>query len=485
MSVSLVMPSLGESVIEGTVTKWLVREGDTVAREQPVVSVATDKADSDVPATQGGRITKILAAEGSTVKVGEPLCEIDVTGATVSEMAPPSVSEPPASSRSEPPPPLPGAPKRRSVPPPSRVPQEPKPAIESEEGVGDNGSGRGRSSPVVRKLALEHGVDLDRVQGSGARGRVTPEDVIKAAEGTGERAQEPAPAPAPLPATRIAAPPVRLPAPTSPLPSGASEELAALLSTGVKFPLPNSGYGSYRVPPYRPKEGDQVVPFSRRRRLTADHMVYSKLTAPHVVTVAEVDLFKTSKLREANKDRYKKEGTSLTMLAFVCAATVRALREFPGINSRVLDDSYVILKDINLGVAVDAPDGLVVPNIKRADSLSLRGLASAIDDVAARAKGGKITADDLAGCSFSVSNPGIRGNLFGGAIIAQPNAGILRMGEIQKRVVVVDVEGQDTMAIHPVMYLALSYDHRIIDGVLGNSFLYRVAEILEKGEFEV
>jgi 2-oxoglutarate dehydrogenase E2 component (dihydrolipoamide succinyltransferase) len=486
MSVSLVMPSLGESVIEGTVTKWLVREGDTVAREQPVVSVATDKADSDVPATQSGRISKILAAEGSTVKVGEPLCEIDVTGATVSEMPPPPVSEPPATSRSEPPPPRPGVSKRRSVPPPSRVPQELKPASEPEEPTGDNGSGRGRSSPVVRKLALEHGVDLDRVQGSGARGRVTPEDVIKAAERSVEREELPAPEPAPLPVARIATTPaVGLPVSTSPLAAGASQELAALLSTGVKFPVPNSGYGSYRVPSYRPKEGDQVVPFSRRRRLTADHMVYSKLTAPHVVTVAEVDLFKTSKLREANKDRYKKEGTSLTMLAFVCAAIVRALREFPGINSRVLDDSYVILKDINLGVAVDAPDGLVVPNIKRADALSLRGLAAAIDDVAARAKSGKITADDLAGCSFSVSNPGIRGNLFGGAIIAQPNAGILRMGEIQKRVVVVDVEGQDTMAIHPVMYLALSYDHRIIDGVLGNSFLYRVAEILEKGEFEV
>jgi len=145
----------------------------------------------------------------------------------------------------------------------------------------------------------------------------------------------------------------------------------------------------------------------------------------------------------------------------------------------------VILRDVNLGVAVDAPDGLIVPNIKRADELSLRGLAKSIDDVAARAKAGKITADDLAGCSFSVSNPGLRGNLFGGAIIAQPNVGILRMGEIQKRVVVIDVEGQDTMAIHPVMFLALSYDHRVIDGVLANSFLYRVTEILEKGDFEL
>jgi len=228
-----------------------------------------------------------------------------------------------------------------------------------------------------------------------------------------------------------------------------------------------------------------VVPFTRRRRLTADHMVYSKLTAPHVVTVAEVDLFKTSKLREANKDRYKREGSSLTMLAFVSHAIVRGLREFPGLNARVLDDSYVLLRDINLGVAVDAPDGLVVPNIKRADELSLKGLARAVDEVAGRARAGKITADDLAGCSFSVSNPGIKGNLFGGAIIAQPNAGILRMGEIQKRVVVIEVEGQDTMAIHPVMYLALSYDHRIVDGVLGNSFLFRVVEILEKGDFEV
>ena len=144
-----------------------------------------------------------------------------------------------------------------------------------------------------------------------------------------------------------------------------------------------------------------------------------------------------------------------------------------------------MLKDVNLGVAVDAPDGLIVPNIKRADELSLRGLAKAIDEVAGRARAGKITADDLAGCSFSVSNPGIKGNLFGGAIIAQPNAGILRMGEIKKRVVVVEVDGQETMVIHPVMYVALSYDHRIIDGVLGNSFLYRVREILEKAEFEV
>jgi 2-oxoglutarate dehydrogenase E2 component (dihydrolipoamide succinyltransferase) len=464
MSIKLVMPSLGESVIEGTVTKWLVHEGDVVAREQPVVAVATDKADTDVPATQAGRIVKILAAEGATVKVGEALCELDTDAAALAATSGSSAgatvpAPPPEGMMAEAPAPPSLASKRRA---PSAPPQE--------KGD-DNGSVRaGRTSPVVRKLALEHGVNLEQVEGSGSRGRVTREDVMRAAETQKIEPAKPAPAEH---------------APPAPALVGATDELAALLNTGVRFPAPNVGYGAYRVPPYRPKDGDQVIPFSRRRRLTADHMVYSKLTAPHVVTVAEVDLYKTSKLREANKERYKREGSSLTMLAFVAAAVVRGLREFPGLNARVLDDSYVLLKDINLGIAVDAPEGLVVPNIKRADELSLKGLARAIDELAQRAKANKITADDLAGGSFSVSNPGLRGNLFGGAIIAQPNAGILRMGEIQKRVVVVEVEGQDTMAIHPVMYLALSYDHRIIDGVLGNSFLFRVVEILEKGEFEV
>jgi 2-oxoglutarate dehydrogenase E2 component (dihydrolipoamide succinyltransferase) len=468
MSINLVMPSLGESVIEGTITKWLVHEGDVVKREQPVVSVATDKADSDVPAPQGGRILKILAPEGTTVKVGEPLCEIEAGGASLPPNRPgnATVPAPPPegmSTRSEAPPAAKPAAAAKSARPAAPAREEPVPS------AGGDNNGTGRSSPVVRKLALEHGVDLDQVEGSGARGRVTREDVMRAAEG-----QVPA-----------AAPP-RREAEAAPAVHGVADpELAALLSSGVRFPAPNVGYGAYKVPPYRPKDGDQVVTFTRRRRLTADHMVYSKLVAPHVVTVAEIDLYKTSKLREENKDRYKKEGVPLTMLSFVSMAIVRALREFPALNARVLDDSYVQLKDVNLGVAVDAPDGLIVPNVKRADELSLRGLAKAIDDVAGRARAGKITADDLAGSSFSVSNPGIKGNLFGGAIIAQPNTGILRMGEIKKRVVVVEVDGQDNMVVHPVMYVALSYDHRIIDGVLGNSFLYRVREILEKAEFEV
>ncbi|RYE74452.1 MAG: 2-oxo acid dehydrogenase subunit E2, partial [Myxococcales bacterium] len=250
------------------------------------------------------------------------------------------------------------------------------------------------------------------------------------------------------------------------------------------FTLSLGGYGSFKAPIYNPKPGDQVVPFSRKRRITADHMVYSKLTSPHVVTVAEVDLHNIMKQREAFKGQYKKEGIGLTVLSYVCQAAVKALRAYPGVNARVLDGATAILKDINLGVAVDAPDGLVVPNIKHADELSLKGLARSIGELAGRARDNKLTPDDFSGATFTVTNPGPKGNLFGGAIISQPNVAILRMGEIKKRVVVIEENGEDRIVIHPVMYLALSYDHRVIDGVLGNDFLWMVADLLRKGQFE-
>ena len=224
---------------------------------------------------------------------------------------------------------------------------------------------------------------------------------------------------------------------------------------------------------------------SRRRRIIADHMVYSKLTSPHVVTFAEVDVLKTESLRKANKDALKKEGVNLTFLAFVAAATARALRENKVLNARVLSDSYVLLGEINLGIAVDTAEGLVVPVIRNAADLTVRGLAKAIDELAAKARDGKLTPDDLASKTFTITNPGRKGNLVGGAIISQPNVGILRTGEIRKRVVVVEQEDQDVMAIHPVMQMALSYDHRIVDGVNANGFLFRVSELLEKGDFEI
>lgn len=421
MPIDVVLPQLGESVVEGTVTKWLVKVGDIVASGQAIVEVATDKADSEVPAPAAGQIVEILAAEGDTLRVGTALARLQEG---VTQAAAPAAAPAAAAPATEEPPRVSGA------------------------------------SPSVRQLAREADVDLQKVVGSGERGRITQDDVRAAAA-----------------ATPVAAPAAPAPRPAAPTPVAAP-------AGSFTVPIAHVGFGSFKVPQYIPREGDKVIPFSRKRRITADHMVYSKFTSPHVMTVAEVDLHNVMKAREANKAQYKKEGVNLTVLSYVCAAAVKALRMYPGINARVIDGATVQLKDVNLGVAVDAPDGLVVPNLKHADELSLKGMARSIGALAARARDGKLTADDFSGSSFTVTNPGIKGNLFGGAIISQPNVAILRMGEIKKRVVVIEENGEDRMAIHPVMYMALSYDHRVIDGVLGNEFLWTVADLLKKGQFE-
>lgn len=482
MLIDVKLPQLGESVAEGTVSKWLVREGDMVTKDQPIVEIGTDKADSELPSPASGRIAKLLAKEGDVLPVQAVLCQIE-EGATA-----------PAAGAA--------APAAPAAAPPDAVPVA---SVATSHGIvtatARSATGAALATPNARQAARDHDIDLGGVKGTGEFGRITREDVIRS-KGPGGHGNGPAAAStsqvAPLPVTPRpgsaaaepppAAEPARAGATSAPAPAARSADLAQLINQGGGFvpPIPGRGYGSFKVPAYKQHDGDTVVPFTRRRRITADHMTYSKFASPHVVTVAEVDLHKVSLLREANKEAYKKEGLSLTMLAFVCVATTRALRENRSLNARVLDDAFVLFKDINLGVAVDSPDGLVVPVVRRADELGIRGMVRAVDDLAKRAKTGKITIDDLSGATFSVSNPGMKGNLFGGAIISQPNVGILRMGEIQKRVVVVEgPNGEDHMAIHPVMYVALSYDHRVVDGVAANSFLWRVTEILEKGEFEV
>ncbi|MFN7699653.1 MAG: dihydrolipoamide acetyltransferase family protein [Deltaproteobacteria bacterium] len=423
MATTVKMPPLGESVLEGQVGKWLVREGQRIEREQPVVEILTDKTDSEIPAPVGGVVLKILAAEGSAVAVGGDLLLIDET-ASASSGSPAPAQETAAA-------PTPAAPAAVSAP--SAPPASPltPPASPGSPPVG---------TPHERLRARELGVDVRSVIGSG-RGAGAP----------------PPAAPAPL----------ALP--------GALPELFKVLG----------GQGHFRLPPYQQASGDKIVPFDRRRRIIADHMVYSKMTSPHVVTFSECDLQKTHLLREKHKDALKKEGVNLTFLAFVAAATARALRENPVLNARVLDDAYALLGDINLGIAVETPKGLVVPVVRRADELRVRGLARAIDGIAERARTDSLSPDDLAGKTFTISNPGRKGNLVGGAIISQPNVGILRIGEIKKRPVVVERDGEDVIAIHPVMYMALSYDHRIVDGVAANNFLYRVTELLQNGEFEI
>jgi 2-oxoglutarate dehydrogenase E2 component (dihydrolipoamide succinyltransferase) len=418
MSTTITMPSLGESVAEGEVGKWLVSEGQRVEKDQPLVEIMTDKADSEIPATAGGVVTKIYVQVGDVIAVGAKLCDIDAD-------AQPTVRDDVASAA-----------------PPAAAPET-------------------ITSPTVRKLARERGVDLSTVAGTGEAGRITHEDVERAASGAKvERAA-----------------------------SGAKEEsrVATRPPAVASAPQTPAGgpRGAFRMPPYRPSDGDEIVPFTRRRRIIADHMVFSKLAAPHVVTFAECDLHETAKLREQHKAALELQGINLTYLAFVAAATVRALQEFRELNARVLDDSFVLLRDINLGIAVDTDEGLVVPVINNADELSIRGLARAILELAQKAREGNLVPDDLANKTFTISNPGRRGNLVGGAIISQPNVGILRVGEIKKRVVVVERDGEDFMAIHPVMYMALSYDHRIVDGVHANGFLWRINQLLEEGDFEV
>jgi 2-oxoglutarate dehydrogenase E2 component (dihydrolipoamide succinyltransferase) len=427
------MPQLGESVVEGTIGKWLVQEGERVEKDQPVVEILTDKADSEINAPEAGVVTKIHAQEGAVIGVGAELCDIDVNAQ--------SAAAAPAAQ-----------PAKKAGP--SLVP----PAVAEPVAVrADGGSG----SPAVRKLAREQGVDLSVVAGSGNGGRLTKDDVLRAARVVplDDRTSVP-----PAPVRNLQ---------TAPKPENAPSAAPAVSA------------GAFKPPPYLPHPNDQEVPFSRRRRIIADHMVFSKLTSPHVVTVAEVDVHKTEALRNANKNALKKEGVNLTFLAFVAAATVRALRENKILNARVLEGSYVLLGDINLGVAVNTPEGLVVPVIRNAADLTVRGLARAIDEIALKARDNRLTPDDLSGKSFTISNPGRKGNLFGGAIISQPNVGILRTGEIKKRVVVVEKDDEDLMAIHPVMHMALSYDHRIVDGVDANTFLWRVKEILEEGDFTV
>jgi 2-oxoglutarate dehydrogenase E2 component (dihydrolipoamide succinyltransferase) len=434
MSIEILMPSLGESVSEGTINKWLIKEGDFVTNGQKLAVIVSDKADVEIYAPADGRIEKIYGQENQTLNTGTKLIDLDETAKGSSPMSPP------------------------------------RPTLDHEIQGQNQASG---AAPSVRKLAIENDIDLSKVQGTGERGRITQEDVRQAMQTMSQ----------PPMATHLAAHQL---APPPAVPTGTGTPPPATTSNHgtADWPVPNVGYGTFKVPRYNEKPGDSLIPFSRKRQITADHMTYSKIVSPHVVTVAEVDLNRVSKLRDEYKDAYKKEGLSLSVLAFVCVATTRALRMYSGLNARIVDKAVAQIRAINLGIAVDAPDGLVVPNLKNADELSLRGMCRAIADVAGRARSGKLTADDFSGSTFTVSNPGIKGNLFGGAIISQPNVGILRMGEIKKRVVVVEGEGGDQMAIHPMMYMALSYDHRVVDGVLGNSFLWTVSDLLNRGEFE-
>ena len=348
-----------------------------------------------------------------------------------------------------------------AIPPPAVVRPAPR---RTQAAPGADGGAPRRYSPVVLRMAQEHGVDLDLISGTGIDGRVTKRDLQQYLDSlrSGSAAVTSA-KPAPPPGAVVAPPLTAAPPAAAGRPGGA-----------------------YLPPVYQPHHGDVTEPFTRRRKLIAEHMVYSKTHSPHVGTLAEVDMTRVTRLREAHKQAFQeREGFGLTLLPLVAAATVRALKEFPRMNAAVVGESLVIRKEINLGIAMDAEEGLLVPVLKRAEGMSVVGIAREIESLRRKIADRKITADELTGGSFTLSNPGREGNLFGFAIINQPQMGILRMGELKKRAIVIDVDGEDAIAIRAMMYLALSYDHRVIDGVLGNRFLYRTGKIIEEADFEL
>lgn len=457
--VPVVMPRLGESVVEATLSRWLVKEGDAIQVDQTIAEASTDKADTELPSPVSGKVLRLLIKEGDTVAVGTPIAEVD-SAATAAAPTPPA--EPKPAPKLEPAPerraaeqaPSP-APAISSAPPVAAPPPQPEAAPTTTPAAppppqpvssAHPAAPGPRTSPLVRRMARENNVDLSQLSGTGASGRVTKRDME---EWLASRGGRPAAAPANLPARP---------------PSPAAE---------VR-PLPTQ---AYKPPEYRPLPGDEVVPFTRRRRLIAEHMVFSKQTSAHTYCMAEVDLHRVDAARKAAG-----KGNAPSYLAYVAGAIVRAVRDYPIVNATVLPDAYAIHKVVNLGVAVDTPEGLVVPVVRKADELSLVGMTRAIAELADKARAGKLTADDLSGGTLTLSNPGLKGNTWGAAVINQPQVVILRMGSIIKRPVVVTIDGEDAIVIRPMMDLVLTYDHRIIDGAAANGYLHRIAELLQAPE---
>jgi 2-oxoglutarate dehydrogenase E2 component (dihydrolipoamide succinyltransferase) len=421
MSIAVKLPALGESVVEGTVSRWLVEPGERVEVDQSICEVTTDKVDVEIPAPASGTVARILVPEGATVDVGAELAMLELEEAA--PVADCSDSDPALAEASSPQPEL----------------QAPAP-IDPDEQL--------RATPVARRLADEARLDLSQIDGSGPSGRITKSDVL-----THSRR------------SAVAAPP------------------AAAAEPGGVVAKPTPPLSQLRL---ELEEGDRVLPMSPQRRLIAAHMVYSKHTSPHVGTVAEIDFGGVAALRGDHASAFReRHGASLTYLPFVAYAVAGALREYPALNASVAEDAIVERAGIHLSLAVETEQGLMAPVIRRADSLSLAGLAIAVEDLSLRARSKQLGPDELRGGTFTISNPGRRGNLYGFAIINQPQVGILRMGELVKRPVARTVDGADAIVIRPMMHIALSYDHRAVDGARANAFLHSVRERLESAHFDL
>ncbi len=442
MATDILMPQMGESIAEGTITRWLKNVGDTVKRDEPLLEISTDKVDAEIPAPASGVLLERRYEEGATVGVNRVIGTIGAEGEGSAEAPSPA----PAAAAA--------TPTAAAAP---AAPEAPKAAAGSlEERL------RTHSSPVVRKIAAEHGVDITQLDGSGIHGRVTKKDILAHLE-SGAKPAAPAVAAAPA----AVAPPAT----------------GGFVATAAAAPA--AAVEGYSVPAYLPGERIEIEPMSKIRQITAAHMRYSKSTSAHVTTLFEFDLTRITKLRAKAKDRFFQQyGTKLTYMPFIFKAVASALRKYPKVNAAIDGTNIVYKKDINIAMAVALDWGLIVPVIKNADQLSLAGLAAAANDLADRARAKKLSPDEVKGGTFTITNPGVFGSLFGTPVINQPQVAILGVGAIEKRPkVITDAEGNDVIAIRSMAYFAITYDHRLVDGADADHFMNHIKAMLENGDW--
>jgi pyruvate dehydrogenase E2 component (dihydrolipoamide acetyltransferase) len=456
MAVDVIMPQMGESIFEGTITRWLKKPGDHVERDEPLFEISTDKVDAEIPAPAAGVLKEIKVTEGQTVPIQTVVAVIEAAGAAVeapaAAPAPPPAAEKPAAPKAA----APAAPATASTPAPAAPSAAPSPAPAAPAMRG-NGQ-KIRSSPLVRKLAKEHNVDLAEVEGSGAGGRVSKRDILAAVGSGGTRPAAPVAA-APSGATSPA--PAASPAPPPPGPGGAVAHPA--LENAV--PRERIYFGNY-----------EAQPMSIMRQRIAEHMVASKHVSPHVYSIDEADMTKIAKIRERSKAAFEtKYGTKLTFMPFFVRACVEALRAYPTVNASADGATVVLHREINVAIAVALEWGLIVPVLKNAEEKNFLGLARGINDLAERARAKKLKPEDVQEGTFSITNPGVYGGLMGLPVINQPNVAILGIGAIQKRPMVID----DAIAVRSMVYLTLSYDHRVVDGAIAHQFVGKVKSYLE------
>jgi pyruvate dehydrogenase E2 component (dihydrolipoyllysine-residue acetyltransferase) len=456
-AIDVVMPQMGVSVSEGTITKWLKQQGEQVEADEPLLEISTDKVDTEVPSPGSGVLTEILVQEGQTVDVGTKLAVIGGDGAEAEAPPRPEPATAEAAAEAE-------APSSAESPQPT-APAQPEPARPAEEAQSANG--KTFVSPVVAKIASEHGVDPSRVQGTGRGGRVTKKDILNFIESGAPAEAPPAPPPAPGQPAAAPAPPQEAPPPPAAPPAAAPAAAAP-----APAPAPSVS-----------QPGETFEPMTAMRKGIAEHMRRSLDTSAHVTSAIEVDMSKVSAIRAKLKKEYQQSyGVNPTYLIFVARAAAETLREYPWVNGEIRGDQIVTRSYVNLGFAVELQDGkgLIVPVVKNAETLNLLGMAKAVTDIAQRARDKKLLPDEVQGGTFTITNPGGYGTFHGTPVISQPQAGILGTYAVVKRPwVVQDDMGEDVIAIRPIMNLTLTYDHRLVDGALAGRFLRDLRAKLE------